>query len=251
MTSSGAQQKKAVPEELVVEKQVAHSTQQQQSRLKSMWGAASANPLTAAIVSAVITGLVTVPVTIICYNSIGQSGANNATIEAEKDATQTELMQDAELVSYGLGDTSPNSSPQIVIENRSYGWIRNVTLTIPISFSGGNGSFSSQGIIVYPVEGNGPQGVNITGRGINTPPTGNFRDPLADVGPCELAVTTVLKAVPHVSPAALAQSELVFTDPNGNTWGRFGSDRLVRIADPAGVKEWSPYAISEPLPGCS
>ena len=78
-----------------------------------------------------------------------------------------------------------------------------------------------------------------------------FREPLPDIGPCELAVTTALRSFCHIDPATLAESGLDFTDPNGNAWKSFGSGKQVRNTSYKGPGVWSPYAVLEPLPGCS
>jgi hypothetical protein len=167
-----------------------------------------------------------------------------------RDEVEATLSQEAELVDFGLGTAPHSSSPQIVIENRSSGWIRNITLTIPVPTretpnSDGNVTISIPNFGVYSGGGDGGQGITGTPNGII------FREPLPDIGPCQLAVTTALRSFPSINPATLAKSELDFTDPNGNAWTRFGSGKLVRNASYEGPGAWSPYAVLEPLPGCS
>jgi hypothetical protein len=179
-----------------------------------------------------------------------QGSANEATIQAQQDEEEAALSQDADLVDFGLGTAQHSRSPQIVIENRSSGWIRNITLIIPLSLQGttnsdGSTTISIPNFTVYSGGGNGFEGITGTPNGIT------FREPLPDIGPCELAVTTALRSLPSLGLATLAKSQLNFTDPNGNAWTRFGSGKLVRNTSYKGPGTWSPYAVLEPLPGCS
>jgi hypothetical protein len=200
---------------------------------------------------AVVTLIITVFATLWTDNHLHQAAANEATVQAENDQAAAALSQDAELVNFGLGSAPHSSSPQIVIENRSSGWIRNITLVIPApvresSNSDGSVSISIPNFTIYSggVD-NGSEGV------LGTPSGVTFREPLLDIGPCQLAVTTALRSFPSIDPATLAKSELEFTDPNGNAWTRFGSGKLVRDASYKGPGAWSPYTVLEPLPGCS
>jgi hypothetical protein len=217
-----------------------------QSRFTKSWKAASANPLLVAVVTVVIT----IFATLWTNNHLHQGAANEATVQAEQDAAATALSQDAELVDFGLGSAPHTSSPQIVIENRSSGWIRNLTLVIPVpeqktTEPDGSVSISFPNFAVYSGGSTGFQGI------WGSASAATFREPLPDIGPCELAVTTALRSFPAIDPATLASSELQFTDPNGNAWTRFGSGKLVKNASFEGPGTWSPYATLEPLPGCS
>lgn len=223
---------------------------QARSRSARAWKAAIANPLVVAVVASVVTTVISIPATLWINNHLHQGVANEATIQAQQDAAAAALSQDAKLVTFGLGSASHSSSPQIVIENRSSGWVRDMTLVIPVPVretreaDGGVGvSIPSFGL--YSGGGNGFQGVVVTANGAY------FREPLLDIGPCELAVTTALRSFSHINPATLAKSELDFTDPNGNAWRSFGSGKLVRNTSYEGPGVWSPYAVLEPLPGCS
>ena len=221
-----------------------------QSRSAKVWRAASANPLVVAVAAAVVSAVISVPTTLLIANQLDQGSANAATVQAQQDAAAAALSHDAELVGFGLATAPHSGSPQIVIENRSSGWIRNMTLVIPVPVrktteADGSVTFSIPNFGTYSGGGNGFQGVDMTAKGAT------FREPLLDIGPCQLAVTTALRSFPALDPATLAKSELDFTDPNGHAWTRFGSGKLVRNIKNEGPSVWSPYAILEPLPGCS
>lgn len=223
---------------------------QAQSRSAKGWKAASANPLLVGVICAVVGAAMSIPATLWVNNHLHVGAANEATVQAQQDAAAAALSQDADLVDFGLGSAPHSSSPQIVIENRSSGWIRNLTLVIQVPVRettepDGSVSVSMPNFGTYSGGGNGFQGVEVTANGAT------FREPLLDIGPCELAVTTALRSFPHIDPATLAKSELDFTDPNGNAWTRFGSGKLVRNTGYEGPGVWSPYAVLEPLPGCS
>lgn len=53
---------------------------------------------------------------------------------------------------------------------------------------------------IYSDGGNGFYGIVATVNGGAT-----FREPLPDIGPCELAVTTALRSFPRIDPATLAK----------------------------------------------
>ncbi len=217
------------------------STDKPQSRSANAWKAASANPLVVMIIAAVISVLATLLIT-----DPHQGAANEATIQAQQEATAAALSHNAELVDFGLSSASHGGAPQIVIQNRSSGWVRNMTLVISVPVRTlSNGTIAIPNFGVYSGGGNGFQGVSVTANGAV------FREPLADIGPCELAVTTALRSFPTINPSTLAKSELDFTDPNGNAWTRFGSGKLIRNTSYEGPAVWSPYAVTEPLPGCT
>jgi hypothetical protein len=222
-----------------------------QSLLAKASKAVNASPLIAAIVTAVISIPASFLTGVLTANHLHQGAANEAAIQGQQQAAAAALNQDAELVDFGLGTVPHSSSPQIVIENRSSGWIRNMTLVVPVPVqqtreANGEVNINFPSFGIYTDGGNGFYGIRGTADGGFV-----FSEPLPDIGPCELAVTTALKSFPNLNPATLAKSELYFTDPNGNAWMRFGSGKLVRNSTFKGSGTWSPYAVLEPLPGCS
>jgi hypothetical protein len=197
-----------------------------------------------------VTAVISIAASILIGSYFHQGAANEAAVQAQREAVAAARSREAELVDFGLGHAPHSSAPQIVIENGSSGWIRNMTLVVPVlerktPEADGSVSTSFPKFTVYSGGGSGFQGVLATANGAN------FREPLLDIGPCELAVTTALRSFPALDPATLARSELDFTDLNGNAWKRFGSGKLVRNTSYKGPGAWSPYTLLEPVPGCS
>jgi hypothetical protein len=201
-------------------------------------------------VSVVATAAVSIPTTLLIDNAIHQAAANQAADQAQQDAAAAALRHDAELVDFGLKTPSRSISQKIVIENRSSGWVRNLTLVVPVPVpktpeAGGDVSISIPNFNVYQGVG-GFQGVWYTVKGGAT-----FREPLPDIPSCFRAVTTVLRSLPGLDPTTMATAQIDFTDPNGIAWRRFGSGELVRNRAFKGPGAWTPYMLLEPMPGCS
>lgn len=198
---------------------------------------------------AVIAAVIAIPGYLLVNYLVHQAAANEAAIQAHQAAVAAALRHDAELVHFGQGTPPGSRSVQIVIENRSPGWVRNMTLIIPVperkTPAAGGTWISVPDFSVYGGGGNGFQGVTVTAAGGAV-----FREPLTDLGPCELGVTTAARSFPTLNPATLVRSELDFTDPNGVAWRLFGSGKLVRNTSFKGRGVWSPYSITVPLPGC-
>ena len=220
---------------------------QKQSRSARAWKALT-HPLVLVILAALLSAIGTN----YADNHDHQGAANEAGVQGERVSEASALSADAKLVDFGTGTDPKTGRPQVVIENRSSGWIRNVTLVIPVAVrettnSDGSVSMSISSFTIHDDGGSGYQGL------VGTPDGIFLRDPLPDTGPCELAVTTVLMALhfPYISGATMARSELSFTDPNGIAWIRYGSGELVRNTGFAGPGAWSPYALEEPLPDCT
>jgi hypothetical protein len=159
-----------------------------------------------ALLAVLLTAGASIPTTLVLNDSSHQGAANEAAIQAQQEAAEAALSQDAELVDFGLGTAPHSSSPEVVIENRSSGWIRNLTLLVPMSErettnSDGSVSISVPPFSVYADGGSGDSGM------LGTPDGIFLQDPLPDIGPCELAVSAVVKALPSVTRTALAASD--------------------------------------------
>lgn len=219
------------------------------SGFAKFWKAASANPLVVALVSVVVGALAAIPATISVDDHLHQGAANNATVQAEQDQAAAALSHDASEVILGQG----LRSPQLVIENTSDGWIRNITLLVPVPVQetrepGGGVSVSIPNFSIYSPVFGGFTGVWFSGN------SAYFHEPLPDIGPCELVATTALKSFPaDLDSTALAKAEIDFTDPNGIAWTRSISGPPVRNTGykGSGAVTWAPYPIVERVPGCT
>lgn len=186
-----------------------------------------------AVAGALVAGIITYTVT-----PKNQSAANAAQIKAAQAQEASTLRQYAQEVSYGLGPAPGrnNGSPQLIIENRSNGWLRDVTLILPIPTSG-NGIDTS----VNPVDG------MVGSVRINSDENGNsVTFQLANIPPCEMAITKILAAIPGIEPGDLADSRLIFTDQKGNGWILHGNGQLVKGIDFLTQQEMGAF---NPLPG--
>jgi hypothetical protein len=215
----------------------------------------SANPLVVAVITVIVTVILTagasIPTGIYIGDRLHQGAANEAAVQAAHASLAAAESQDAELVDFGMGTDPKTGRPEVVIENRSSGFVRNVTLIVPApvqATSNADGSTS----VSLPNFASGFDGGSGSSGIVGTPDGIFYRDPLPDIAPCELAVTIVLRSLPSIQPGpTLAKAELGFTDPNGIAWVRFGTGKLVRNTGFKGPGAWSPYALEEPLPDCS
>jgi hypothetical protein len=147
--------------------------------------------------------------------------------EANASAATAALRHYAAQVTFFVEGVPNSSTPQLVVENRSGGTIRNIVLYLPIPVHGCSAHCNWQGDIYYR---------------------------LPDIPPCSIAPTSVLSMIksPTIGPAALAKSALFFTDQNGNAWDLFGYGRLVRQTfKGTGVFNWGSFANFKPADGCS
>jgi hypothetical protein len=174
--------------------------------------------LVSTIVGVVLGGIITYGIT-----PKNQAAANAAQIKAEQAQEASALRQYAQQVSYGIGPApaSNNGSPQLIIENRSSGWLRDVTLIVAIP-TPANGIYpsikSANGMVGEMRINNDENGSSITFQFANIPP-------------CEIGITKILAALPSIEPGDLAASRLVFTDQNGNGWVLRGNGQLIKGID--------------------
>jgi hypothetical protein len=192
-------------------------------RLAKVWEIANSHALIVALVSAVIGGVITY-----LASPKNQDAANAVTINAAKAQQANALRRYADQVTYGLGPAPSSNSrsrtPQLIIENRSGGWVRNVTLIVPVPIQGKNGSIHLPGFaVVSGMVGHEMEGIGASGGFVSIQ--------LANIPPCEIAVTALLTAIPSAQPAELAGSELEFTDQTGKAWSLHGDGRLVEGTD--------------------
>jgi len=241
---------------------------QQQPRIatawKAFWKAVNANGVAAAVVAVVLTAVVTHfadPGRAIDAETIktdqstiktdkGQLKADRAQVKAYQEQNAAATSHDADEVSYGLLPGPNSGGSQVWIMNESDGWIRDMTLVVPVTVKesrspGGGISINFSNFSLY-----GPLGPGFTGETCTTTSGCTFRDPLLDLGPCMEAATTVLKSVPSLSGAAMEKSSLYFNDPNGISWVRTGNGPPVRNTTFQGSGVWTPYASQRRIPGC-
>ena len=175
-----------------------------QARLAKGWKTASANPLVVALVGAVAGGLV-----VYALSPKNQAAANQAQISAEQQQKVSALEHDASEVTYGIGPVpgARPPTPELIIENRSGGWVRNVVLYVPDP-----SAVSGQPFYVIP----GVAGAEEIGIGRGGP---YFSIQLPDLPPCELTVITLFSALPHLRPGSMQNAVLYFTDELGQGWG--------------------------------
>ncbi len=114
--------------------------QRQARRLSRKVKVFSSNPLITALVAAVVTCAGTWVVTRE-FDAQNQAAANAATIQADRSeqaAERAERQQavraEAEDVTYGISPVpgAQHSEPELIVENRSNGWIRDIMLYIPM-----------------------------------------------------------------------------------------------------------------------
>ena len=168
-----------------------------------------------------------------------------AAARAQKEAA---LRHDASEVTYGLGPGPHGSGIQLSIDNASHGWVRDVTLHIPVpaKIKGGSVTLPNLGILAANT---GFEGELMTSAGAY------FTIQLADIPPCEQSFTPLLSALPTLQVGQLLPAAtLFFTDSNGNAWKLPGDHPL--SPDPAndGVRAFASNANATFGPvqgGCS
>ncbi len=161
---------------------------------------------------------------------LDQHAANEHQLQVDQAAAAAAERHDAEQVSYWLEGSVPHTTaPEIVIENRSIGPIRDVILKFP-----------------QPVQGCSTncqwEAFDYVG--------------LPDIPPCSLGTTAAVAdfIYPKIGSAGINGSFLSFTDPNGKSWVLYGGES--RPVEEAGYKApvgftWTPHTTFTPIVGCS
>lgn len=148
---------------------------------------------------------------------------------ADQASASDAVRHDAEQVSYWLQGVAHSTTPQLVIENRSGGPIRDLFLKFPQPMQGCSANCSWEAFDYIS---------------------------LADIPPCSIEATTVFNVFKSLSieSAALSGSLLDFTDSNGNAWTLYGGyGKLVELPgykSPPGFT-WNPSVTFTPAQGCS
>jgi hypothetical protein len=172
------------------------------------WKAANAQPMTVALAAAIVGAIVAGVIAAVIALGGGHASPSAAEIRAERKSEQARkasaLRASAGQVTYGIAPAPDSSStPRLLIENRSGGWIRAISLYIPVP---------PHAKLSFTVVG-GMVGNEETGYG----PEGNyyfFQFP--NIPPCEIGITALLQAMPSLTETDLAQSVLSFTNADGN-----------------------------------
>jgi hypothetical protein len=176
------------------------------------------------------------------------------TIRIEQDNASNARSHDASLVTYWLqGNTPYSSKPQVMVTNLSPGLITNVTLYLPIPTQKTSQGGCDVGVKLRAVG---------DGEGYELLPgcKGMAYYSIRDIPPCTTTETPFEGGFvsPRFTFAELNGSELLFTDPNGNSWARYAGSQQKLIPAP-GYKgpwgkpgfDWSGPATSQPAVGCS
>lgn len=148
---------------------------------------------------------------------------------ADQAAASAAERHDAEQVSYWLQGVAHSTTPQLVIENRSGGPIRDLYLKFPQPVQGCSANCNWEAFDYVS---------------------------LADIPPCSIEATTVFTVFksPEIGSAAWNGSILDFTDPNGNAWALYGGyGQLVGLPSykpPPGFT-WNPSVTFTPAQACS
>jgi hypothetical protein len=201
-----------------VGQQSAHRTAKLSRGLKAF----SSNPLITAVFAALVTCVGTWAVTHE-FDVQNQGAANAATIQADRSqqaAQRAERLQavraEAEHVTYGISPVpgAPQSEPELIVENRSDGWVRDIMLYIPLP--------NSKTINV----GN-PAGVAWASYGLGPYPFGEWLAmELPDIPPCEVDAVSLLRLLPNLQPDEMEHSTMFFTDSHSRQWGLRGTGLL-------------------------
>lgn len=137
------------------------------------------------------------------------------------------MRHDAAQVSYWLQGLPRNRPPELMLENRSGGPVREIVLWLREPVRGCSSNCGGWQAYTYVS--------------------------LPDLPPCSIAATTALNAIksPHMGPGALGTSALTFTDQHGRHWELTGGGRLVRDPNYHRGTAWSVSAEFRPADGCS
>jgi hypothetical protein len=194
----------------------ASKTGSKRSRLASTGKALSTNPLVVTLIGVAATAALA-----LYFLSPDQGAANKATVENQQQQQESTKLQYANKVTYGLATTQRDQNPRLMIFNQSSGWVRNITIIIPISYQDHAGRISLPGFkVVSGMVGWESEGINPSGA--------DYTFQLPSLPPCEVGITAILSAVPNMSPAEFAASQLFFTDQRNVGWVRNGQGKLAQ-----------------------
>jgi hypothetical protein len=184
----------------------------------------STNALVVAAFGAVIASI-TAAVLALYLVSPDQGAANKAVVQGQQEQQNSAELQYAEQVTYGLGTVRTGQNPQLMIFNKSTGWVKDITIIIPIPDQSNNGRITLPGFKVV----NGMVGMEQVGVGVGG---AYYSFQFPNLPPCEEGITAILSAVPNVTPTELAASELFFTDQKGVGWVLHGDGQLTQGSVP-------------------
>lgn len=99
----------------------------EQSWVAKAWRFLNSNALVVALVSIAAGGIITYAV-----SPRNQSAANSAVIQGQQGQRTNAQRQYADQVTYGMGPVQGSKTSQLFIENRSGGWVRGITVSVPV-----------------------------------------------------------------------------------------------------------------------
>jgi hypothetical protein len=167
---------------------------------------------------------------VIALISVGFTAATYFDQHGAYEATSAATVRhDASQVSYWLQGAPHSNTPDLVIDNRSGGPIRGITLKFPQPVQGCSANCQWESFDYYT---------------------------LTDIPPCSMETTTPTRVFisPAIGQAALNGSILDFTDQNGNSWALMGgAGKLVQLTgykQPTGFS-WGSGVTYKPAQDCS